>query len=80
MPIDKDTIVKIRRQTGAGLTMVQEALKEANGDEVAAIDILRKQGALKAAKKSDRDASEGLIDAYIHAGGKVGVLLHLSCP
>ncbi|MAF24148.1 elongation factor Ts [bacterium] len=80
MTIEKELIVKLRNQTGAGLAMVKDALEEASGDMEKALDILRKKGALKAAKKSsERTAEEGIVEAYIHNGGKVGVLLELAC-
>ena len=69
----------LRSQTGAGLMDCKRALVETNGDVDAAITILRKKGAASAAKRADREAKEGLIDTYIHVGGKVGVLLEVNC-
>jgi elongation factor Ts len=69
----------LRAQTGAGLMDCKRALVETNGDVEAAITILRKKGAASAAKRADREAKEGLIDTYIHVGGKVGVLLEVNC-
>lgn len=57
----------------------KKALKEAEGNEEVAIDILRKKGIASAAKKADRDASDGLVESYIHMGGKVGVLIEVNC-
>jgi elongation factor Ts len=69
----------LRSQTGAGLMDCKRALVETNGDVEAAVTILRKKGAASAAKRADREAKEGLIDTYIHVGGKVGVLLEVNC-
>lgn len=72
-------IQQLRAQTGAGIMDVKKALEEASGDVEKAKDILRKRGAAIAAKKGSREAKEGLVVSYIHAGGKVGVLLKLYC-
>ncbi len=69
----------LRAQTGAGLMDCKRALVETNGDVEAAITILRKKGAASAAKRADREAKEGLIESYIHVGGKVGVLIEVNC-
>lgn len=80
MSIDLSTITKIREMTGAGIVDVKKALEEAGGDIDAAIDVLKKKGAIKAAKKSaERTTKEGVIEVYTHAGGKVGVMLELLC-
>ncbi len=80
MAIDTKAIVKLREITGAGMGDVREALEEAGGDMEKAIEVLRKKGALKAAKKmTDRVAGEGLVHAYIHGTGKVGVLVQVGC-
>lgn len=70
---------ELRAKTGAGLMDCKKALKEANGNEEAAIDYLRKKGIASAAKKADRSASDGLVESYIHLGGKVGVLVEVNC-
>ena len=69
----------LRAKTGAGLMDCKRALAETNGNEEAAIDLLRKRGIASAAKKADRSASDGLVESYIHMGGKVGVLIELNC-
>jgi elongation factor Ts len=69
----------LRKQTGAGLLDCKKALTDANGNVDEAITILRKKGAASAAKKADRDTREGLIESYIHVGGKVGVLIEVNC-
>jgi elongation factor Ts len=70
---------ELRGQTGAGLLDCKKALVEANGSFEEATTILRKKGAASAAKKADRAAKEGLIESYIHVGGKVGVLIEVNC-
>ena len=69
----------LRECTGAGLMDCKRALVESDGDNDKAIELLRKKGISTAAKKAGRDASEGLIDTYIHLGGKVGVLCEINC-
>ncbi len=69
----------LRQKTGVGLMDCKKALVEADGDLEKAITALRKKGVSTAAKKAGRTASEGLIEQYIHMGGKVGVLLELNC-
>jgi elongation factor Ts len=69
----------LRGQTGAGLLDCKKALVESNGNVEEAITILRKKGAASAAKKADRTTKEGLIESYIHVGGKVGVLIEVNC-
>ena len=70
---------ELRVATGAGLLDCKKALTEANGKFDEASTILRKKGAASAAKKADRDTKEGLIESYIHVGGKVGVLIEVNC-
>lgn len=74
-----EQIQKLRQETGAGIMDVKNALDEAGGDVEKARDILRKKGAAIAAKKGARETHEGLVVSYIHAGGKIGVLLKLYC-
>ncbi len=69
----------LRVATGAGLLDCKKALTEANGNVEEATTILRKKGAASAAKKADRATKEGLIESYIHVGGKVGVLIEVNC-
>jgi elongation factor Ts len=69
----------LRAQTGAGLMDCKKALVETNGNIEEAITILRKKGAASAAKRADRDAKDGIIESYIHLGGKVGVLIEVNC-
>jgi elongation factor Ts len=78
-PITATMVNDLRSQTGAGLLDCKKALTEANGNVEEAITILRKRGAASAAKKADRMTKEGLIESYIHVGGKVGVLIEVNC-
>ena len=78
-PITATMVNDLRGQTGAGLLDCKKALAESNGNVEEAITILRKKGAASAAKKADRMTKEGLIESYIHVGGKVGVLIEVNC-
>lgn len=78
MAITSEDIKKLREQTGAGMLDAKKALEE-TGDFEEAKAYLRKKGHASLAKKSDRVTKEGVISSYIHAGGKVGVLLELNC-
>ncbi|MEO6874616.1 MAG: translation elongation factor Ts [Opitutaceae bacterium] len=77
--ISAQMVNDLRIATGAGLLDCKKALTEADGNIEAATTILRKKGAASAAKKADRATKEGLIESYIHVGGKVGVLLEVNC-
>ncbi len=75
-----ELIQKLRNQTGAGIMDVKKALDESNNDETKALELLRKKGQKIAAKKqAEREAKDGLVEAYIHAGGKVGSMIVLAC-
>ena len=78
-PITAQMVNDLRAQTGAGLMDCKRALVETNGNVEEAITLLRKKGAASAAKKADRLAKEGLIESYIHLGGKVGVMIEVNC-
>jgi len=69
----------LREKTGAGLMDCKRALTESNGNLEEAITILRKKGAATAAKKAERATNAGLVESYIHLGGKVGVLIEVAC-
>jgi elongation factor Ts len=77
--ISAHQVKELRAQTGAGIMDCKKALAESQGDIEAAIDYLRKKGLSAAAKKSGRIASEGLVSSYIHAGGKIGVMVEVNC-
>ncbi len=79
MEISAQMVKELRERTGAGMMDCKNALTEANGDFEKAIEILRKKGLAKAAKKAGRETKEGLIISYIHHNGKIGVLLELNC-
>ena len=77
--IPAQLVKELRERTGAGFAACREALIEAQGNLESAIDILRKKGQAAAAKKAQRATSEGLVGSYIHAGGKIGVLVEVNC-
>lgn len=77
--INAKMVGELRESTGAGLMDCKKALVEAEGDFDIAVKLLRKKGMATAAKKAGREASDGLVDTYIHLGGKVGVLVEVSC-
>src|SRR5579883_2940426 len=79
MEIPAKLVKELRDRTNAGFNDCRSALIEAQGDLEKAIAVLRKKGQAAAAKKATREASEGLIDCYIHAGGKIGVLVEINC-
>ena len=79
MPINPTTIKEMRQKTGAGIMAIKEALKESKGDTEKAATILRQKGEAVAAKKSDREAAQGVVEAYIHNNHKVGSILELNC-
>ena len=72
-------VKELRERTGAGMMDCKRALVETGADVEAAIDALRKKGLASAAKKAGRATSDGLVVSYIHAGGKIGVLLEINC-
>jgi len=79
LTIDANTVKQLRDKTGAGMMDCKNALKESNGDLEKAIDYLRKSGAAKAEKKGSRATKEGLVYSYIHAGGRLGVMIEINC-
>src|ERR1700726_1236902 len=79
MEIPAKLVKELRERTGAGFADCRAALVEAAGDIEKAINILRKKGQAAAAKKAQREASEGLVGHYIHAGGKIGVIVEVNC-
>src|SRR5499425_3123028 len=79
MEIPAKLVKELRELTNAGFSDCRAALVEASGDIQKAVDVLRKKGQAAAAKKATREATEGLIGHYIHAGGKIGVLVEVDC-
>jgi len=77
--VSAQQVKELRDRTGAGFTACREALIEAAGEMEKAIDVLRKKGQAAAQKKAQRETSEGLVGSYIHAGGKIGVLVEVNC-
>jgi elongation factor Ts len=79
MAISASQVKELRERTGAGMMDCKNALEEANGDMNKAIEILREKGLSAAAKKAGRIATEGVVESYIHAGGRIGVLVEINC-
>ena len=79
MSVPAELVKKLREISGAPMMECKKALEEANGDLENAYTVLRKRGQATAAKKAGRTTSEGLVTAYIHAGGKIGVLVEVNC-
>lgn len=79
MTISAAQVKELREKSGAGIMDCKEALKETGGQVEAALDFLRKKGLSKAAKRSGRATGEGQVGSYIHAGGKIGVLIEVNC-
>ncbi|AFM26615.1 translation elongation factor Ts [Desulfomonile tiedjei] len=79
MQVTAQMVKELREKTGLGMMDCKKALSETAGDLDAAVDYLRKKGALKAAKREGRATSEGRIGSYIHMNGKIGVLVELNC-
>jgi elongation factor Ts len=79
MEISTEMVKDLRQRTGAGIIDCKAALNEAKGDMEGAIEYLRRKGLATAAKKAGRIATDGLVSSYIHAGGKMGVLVEVNC-
>ncbi len=79
MQITAQMVKELRATTGAPMMDCKQALAEVEGDQEKAIEILRKKGLSAAAKKAGRATAEGLVTSYIHAGGRIGVLLEVNC-
>ncbi len=77
--ISAQAVKELREKTGAGMMDCKQALKENNGDPVKAAEWLRQKGITSADKKAGRVAAEGLVDSYIHTGGRIGVLVEVNC-
>ena len=77
--ISASAVKELRERTGAGFMDCKKALVEADGDVEKAVSALREKGLAAAAKKAGRDAREGLVSSYIHAGGRLGVLIEVNC-
>jgi elongation factor Ts len=79
MDVSAATVKELREKTGAGMMDCKKALAESAGDVQKAIDYLRQKGLAAAAKKADRMAADGAVGAYVHPGGKIGVLVEINC-
>ena len=79
MEVSASTVKELRERTGAGMMDCKKALAETGGDLQKAVDFLRQKGLAAAAKKADRAASDGAVGAYVHPGGKIGVLVEINC-
>ena len=77
--ISSKLVKELREKTGAGMMNCKKALQESEGDFEKAVESLRQKGLASADKKAGRQASEGLIESYIHTGGKLGVLVEINC-
>ncbi|MCK4368346.1 MAG: elongation factor Ts [Dehalococcoidales bacterium] len=79
MKIPADKVKELREQSGAGIMQCRQALIECQGDIERALEFLKEQGLLKAKEKAERAVTQGLIEAYIHTGGRVGAMVELNC-
>lgn len=79
LALSAQIVKELREKTGAGMMDCKTALINSNGDMSKAVELLRQKGLASADKKSSRKTSEGLIESYIHTGGKIGVLLEVNC-
>lgn len=79
MEVSASVVKQLRDKTGAGMMDCKKALAETQGDVQKAIDYLRQKGLAAAAKKADRAAADGAVGAYVHPGGKIGVLVEINC-
>ena len=79
MRITTSRIRELRDQCGAGIMDCQKALLEAEGDTEKALQILKQQGLLRAKKKAERSTTQGIIETYIHAGGRIGTMVEVNC-
>ena len=79
MEISIEMIKELRNQCGAGVMDCRNALLEVNGDVEKALQILKEKGLLKAQKRADRVTTQGLVEAYIHTGGRIGALIEVNC-
>lgn len=79
MPISAQQVQELRSKTGAGIMDCKRALEEAGGDVEKAVTVLRKQGSARADARLSRATTDGVVASYIHAGGKIGVLVEVNC-
>ena len=79
MAATAEDVKRLREQTNAGVMDCKRALDEAGGNIERAIEILKEKGVASAAKRSSRETSQGMVDSYIHAGGRIGVIVEVNC-
>lgn len=79
MHIDAQVVKALRDKTGAGMMDCKKALQETGGDEEKAVNVLREKGLAAAARRAGKSTNQGIVDAYIHLGGKIGVLVEVNC-
>ena len=79
MKVSRDAIIELKERTGAGVMDCKNVLVETNNDIEKAVELLRKKGIAQSEKKMERKTEQGLVDAYIHPGGRLGVLVEVSC-
>ncbi|MBI3587557.1 MAG: translation elongation factor Ts [Ignavibacteriales bacterium] len=77
--ISTEQVKQLRDKTGAGMMDCKRALEETGGDMEQAIEFLRKKGAATAAKRADKETNQGVVESYIHAGGRIGAMVELNC-
>ena len=77
--IPAEVVKRLRDSTGAGMMDCKRALEESGGDMDKAVEVLRKKGAATAAKRADRETNQGVVEAYVHAGGRIGSMVELNC-
>ncbi len=79
MDVSVEAIKELRERTGAGIMDCKRALQESNGDLARAEEILREQGIASAAKKASRATNQGVVESYIHSGGRIGAIVEVNC-
>ncbi len=79
MEITTEQIKELRQESGAGIMECRNALKETSGDKAKALEILQKQGLIKAQKTAGRVTKQGVVTSYIHSGGRIGALVEINC-
>ncbi len=79
MDVSVEAIKELRERTGAGIMDCKRALQESNGDLAGAEEILRERGVASAAKKASRATNQGVVESYIHSGGRIGAIVEVNC-
>ena len=77
--VTREQVKELREITGAGILDCKRALEEVKGDITSAVEVLRKRGLAKAEKKAKREVRQGLVEAYIHTGGRIGSMVEVNC-